>query len=140
MSLKDLIDGVKNKPIGRMSEVVLCRNFDIDHAQQIFKEHKLPLYLSDSKYAYHINQVGIDKFTGLTKALQILGLQARDCVAIGDSETDIPLFKSCGYSICLGHAEEKVKQNATQVVSAKHGEGLVHAIQFVSQKFFEMEP
>jgi hydroxymethylpyrimidine pyrophosphatase-like HAD family hydrolase len=84
--------------------------------------------------------VGIDKFTGLTEALQILGLQARDCVAIGDSETDIPLFKSCGYSICLGHAEEKVKQNATQVVSAKHGEGLVHAIQFVSQKFFEMEP
>lgn len=139
--LKDRIDGVKNKPVfGRMSEVVLCRNFDIDHAQQIFKEHNLPLYLSDSKYAYHINQVGIDKFTGLSEALQILGLQARDCVAIGDSETDIPLFKSCGYSICLGHAEEKVKQNATQVVSAKHGEGLVHAIQFVSQKFFEMEP
>jgi phosphoglycolate phosphatase len=33
-----------------------------------------------------------------------------------------------------------VKQNATQVVSAKHGEGLVQAIQFVSQKFFELQP
>ncbi len=139
--LKDHIEGIKNKPVfGRMSEVVLCRNFDIDRARQILNEHKLPLYLSDSKYAYHINNIGVDKFTGLTEALRILGLEARDSVAIGDSETDIPLFRSCGFSICLGHAEENVKQNATQVTSAKHGEGLVQAIQFLSQNFFELKP
>lgn len=139
--LKDHIEGVKNKPVfGRMSEVVLCRNFDIDHARQVLNEHKLPLYLSDSKYAYHINKIGVNKSTGLTEALKILGLEARDSVAIGDSETDIPLFRSCGYSICLGHAEENVKRNATQVTSAKHGEGLVQAIQFLSQNFFELKP
>jgi phosphoglycolate phosphatase len=139
--LKDHIEGIKNKPVfGRMSEVVLCRNFDIDRARQILNEHKLPLYLSDSKYAYHINNIGVDKFTGLTEALRILGLESRDSVAIGDSETDIPLFRSCGYSICLGHAEENVKRNATQVTSANHGEGLVQAIQFLSQNFFELKP
>jgi phosphoglycolate phosphatase (TIGR01487 family) len=136
--LKDHIEGVKNKPVfRRMSEVVLCRNFDIDRAQLILNEYNLPLYLCDSKYAYHINQVGVDKSTGLTEALRFLGLEAKDSVAIGDSETDIPIFKSCGYSICLGHAEESVKRNATHVISAKHGEGLVQAIQHLSQNFFE---
>jgi phosphoglycolate phosphatase (TIGR01487 family) len=138
--LKDRIKGVKNKPVfERMSEVVLCRNFDIASAQLILNEHKLPLYLSDSKYAYHINQAGVDKSKGLSEALRILGLEAKDSVAIGDSETDVPLFRSCGYSICLGHAEESVKRSATQVTSAKHGEGLVQAIQFLSQNFFEIK-
>lgn len=138
--LKDHMEGVKNKPVfGRMSEVVLCRNFDIDRAQQILNEHKLPLYLSDSKYAYHINQIGVNKSAGHSEALRILGLEPKDSVAIGDSETDIPLFRSCGYSICLGHAEESVKRNATQITSAKHGEGLVQAIQLLSQNFFEIK-
>lgn len=138
--LKDHMEGVKNKAVfGRMSEVVLCRNFDIDRAQQILDEHKLPLYLSDSKYAYHINQIGVNKSAGHSAALRILGLEAKDSVAIGDSETDIPLFRSCGYSICLGNAEESVKRNATQIMSAKHGEGLVQAIQLLSQNFFEIK-
>lgn len=138
--LKDHIEGVKNKPVfGRMSEVVLCRNFNIDRAQEVLNDHNLPLYISDSKYAYHINQIGVDKFKGLTEALRILGLETRDSVAIGDSETDIPLFRSCGYSICLGHAEENVKRKAIQITTAKHGAGLVQAIQILSQNFFEFE-
>jgi phosphoglycolate phosphatase len=138
--LKDHIKGVKIKPVfGRMSEVVLCRSFDIESAQLVLNEYKLPLYLSDSKYAYHINQVGVDKSTGLSEALRILGLEAKDSVAIGDSETDIPLFRSCGYSICLGHAEESVKRNATQIMSSEHGEGLVQAIQLISKDFFEIK-
>ena len=100
--LKDNFEGVKNKPVfGRMSEVVLCRNFDIHRARQVLNEHKLPLYLSDSKYAYHINSHGVDKSKGLTQALRILGLEVSESVAIGDSETDIPLFRSCGYSVSL---------------------------------------
>ena len=138
--LKDHIGGVKRKPVfGRMSEVVLCRNFDIDRAQQVLNDHKLPLYISDSKYAFHINQIGVDKFTGFTEALRILGLDARDSVAIGDSETDIPLFRSCGYSVCLGHAEDNVKKHAIRVTSAKNGAGLVQAIQILSHNFFELE-
>ncbi len=136
--LKNNINGVKCKEVfSRMSEVVLCRNFDIVDAQRILDQHGLGLYLSDSMYAFHINQRGINKSTGLIKALQILGLDAGNSVAIGDSETDIPLFRSCGYSISLGHAEEKVKQKASIAVNAKHGEGLVQAIQLLAQNFFQ---
>jgi phosphoglycolate phosphatase len=136
--LKNNISGVKYKEVfSRMSEVVLCRNFDIMDAQMLLDQHGLALYLSDSKYAYHINQRGINKSTGLIKALQILGLDAGNSVAIGDSETDIPLFSSCGYSISLGHAEEKVKQKASTAVDAHHGEGLVQAIQLLAQNFFQ---
>jgi phosphoglycolate phosphatase len=136
--LKNNINGIKHKEVfSRMSEVVLCRNFDIVDAQRIFDQHGLALYLSDSKYAYHINQRGINKSTGLIKALQILGLDVDNSVAIGDSETDIPLFKSCGYSISLGHAEERVKQKASTAVDAKHGEGLVQAIELLAQNFFQ---
>lgn len=137
--IKAHISDIRHKPVfGRMSEVVLCRNFDISRAQKILDENGLPLYLTDSKYAYHINQTGIDKSTGLMEALRILGLDIDCCAAVGDSETDIPLFRACGYSICLGHAEKKEKSYASKVIYGEYGEGLVQAIQFLSQEHFEL--
>ena len=59
------------------------------------------------QYAIHINEKGIDKSVGLKKALSILDIDPANAVAIGDSETDIPMFNMCGYSIALNHAEGK---------------------------------
>ena len=60
-TLKKSLDGVQQKPIfPRMTEVVLLRTFDLKEGQKILDEHGLPLYLSDSKYAFHINEKGID--------------------------------------------------------------------------------
>jgi phosphoglycolate phosphatase len=131
--LKKNIDGVKIKPVfERMTEVVLFRTFDIEEGRKILKEHNLDLYLSDSKYAFHINQKGVDKATGLKEALTMLKAHAEQTVAIGDSETDIPMFDMCGYSIALCHASDPVKSRAKHVVRGREGIGLVDALDFVT--------
>jgi phosphoglycolate phosphatase (TIGR01487 family) len=129
--LKKNIDGVTLKPtFNRITEVVLCRTFDIKQGQRILEDNKLNLYLTDSKYAFHINEKGIDKSVGLKRALRILDIDPAYVVAIGDSETDIPMFNMCGYSIALNHAENNVKASAQHVVSGRQGEGAIEAIEF----------
>jgi len=131
--LKKSIDGVQTKPaFSRMTEVVLLRTFDLKEGQKILDEHGFSLYLSDSKYAFHINEKGIDKASGLREALKMLNAEPEEVVAIGDSETDVSMYDICGYSIALGHAEENVKKKADHVMSGHEGAGLVEAIDYVA--------
>ncbi len=131
--LKKSLDGVQTKPVfPRMTEVVMLRTFDMKEGQKILDEHDLALYLSDSKYAFHINEKGIDKARGLQEALKMLKADPEQVVAIGDSETDIPMFAACGYSIALGHSEDEVKAKATHTVNGREGVGLVEAIDLVA--------
>lgn len=130
--LKRNIEGVQMKSVfTRLTEVVLFRTFDIENGRKILEENSLALDLSDSKYAFHINEKGINKATGLIEALKILKATPEETVAIGDSETDVPLFDICGYSVALNHAADNVKSRAKYVVKGKEGNGLIDAIQFV---------
>lgn len=132
-ALKKSIDGVQTKPVfPRMTEVVLLRTFDLKEGQKILDERGFSLYLSDSKYAFHINEKGIDKASGLKEALKMLKADPEEVIAIGDSETDVPMYDFCGYSIALGHAEENVKRKADHVMSGREGVGLVEAIDYVA--------
>lgn len=131
--LKKSIDGVQTKPVfPRMTEVVLLRTFDLQEGQKILDEHGLALYLSDSKYAFHINEKGVDKARGLKEALKMLKANPEETVAIGDSETDLPMYDICGHSIALGHAEEHVRKRANHVVTGREGVGLAEAIDYVA--------
>ena len=62
----------------------------------------------------------------------MLKVDPKQVVAIGDSETDVPLYDICGCSIALDHAEESVKAKADHVVAGREGSGLVEAIDFVA--------
>ena len=131
--LKKSIGGVQTKPVfPRMTEVVLLRTFDLKEGQKILDERGFSLYLSDSKFAFHINEKGTDKASGLREALKMLKANPEEVVAIGDSETDVPMYDVCGYSIALGHAEENVKKRADHVMIGREGAGLVEAIDYVA--------
>lgn len=134
--LKKSLDGVQEKPVfPRMTEVVMLRTFDIKEGQRILDEHGLHLYLNDSKYAFHINERGVDKALGLKEALKILKVSPEETVAIGDSETDVPMYDICGCSIALAQAEDYVKERAKHIVSGREGTGLVDAIDYVAQNY-----
>ena len=72
--------------------------------------------------------------------LDILNVAPAETVAIGDSQTDIPLFDLCGYSIALNHAEEHVKVRARHIVSGREGEGLVDAVEYIALNYFGERP
>ncbi len=127
--IKNNIDNVKEKHVfPRMTEVVLDRTFDLDLARKLLSEKNINVELSDSQYAYHINSPGIDKGTGFTKIMEKLSISKDDVVAIGDSATDIPLFKVAKTSIALGNASDQVKSEATMAVSANAGDGVLEAL------------
>lgn len=134
--LKSKIDNVMIKPVfPRMTEVVLERTFDTDLASKMLKESNLPVVIVDSKYAYHLNHESINKSVGFKVALEILGIKPEESIAIGDSETDVPLFNLCGYSIALGNASDEVKTSAKHSVKNNDGNGLVEALDHIAYNF-----
>jgi len=126
---QDKIDNVVEKPVfPRMTEVVLQRTFDLDLARKLVQKENLDVSLSDSQYAFHINSRGIDKGAGFGEIMKRLSIPSEDVIAIGDSATDIPLFKVAKISIALGNAFDDVKSQATMTVTAKAGDGVIEAL------------
>ncbi len=137
--IKNNIDNVKEKHVfPRMTEVVLERTFDLELARKLLLEKNIDVELSDSQYAYHINSPGIDKGTGFTNIMKKLSISRDDVIAIGDSATDIPLFKVAKTSIALGNASDRVKSEATMVVSANAGDGVLEALDKLAPKLSEL--
>jgi phosphoglycolate phosphatase (TIGR01487 family) len=134
--LKKSLSGVRMKRVfNRLSEVVLERSFDLQTAQNIFDQNNLDLNLIDSKFSFHINSKNVNKAFGFSIALQIMNVKPSETIAIGDSETDIPLFDYCGYSIALNHSDDYVKSKADYVVKGSSGTGLVEALDHIALKF-----
>ena len=120
---------IKEKPVfPRMTEVVLERTFQIEEAQKIVDRENLNVILSDSGYGYHINSKGVNKGSGFLEAIKILDADLNDVIAIGDSETDIPLFKIVENSIAVSNSTENLKKIAKIVTTKKSGEGVLEGL------------
>ena len=110
---KTLDETVEEKPVfPRLTEVVLDRTFDIKNAQTILDEEGFNVGLFDSGFAYHINSRGVDKGSGLRKALEMLNADLEDTIALGDSETDVPLFQTVKNNIAVNNSIPELKQIA----------------------------
>jgi len=138
--LAERVKNVKLKSVyPRFTEVVMERTFDFTKGVDVIEESKYPVYLSDSLYGYHITLRGIDKARGLREALKFLKVKPENCVAIGDSQTDVPLFRMCGYSITVGNAADDVKAEAKFSAFAENGEGTVEALEYVAERFLKVK-
>ncbi len=136
--IKKNLDNVNEKPVfPRMTEVVLERTFDLNLAKEILSENNLAVGLSDSQYAYHINSPGIDKGTGFREIMKKMSILPEDVISIGDSATDVPLFKVGTTSIALGNASKEVKSEATMTVNAKAGDGVLEALDKLAPELSE---
>ncbi len=133
--LKTKIPETIEKPVfPRITEVVLERNFDINLGKKILAENNFDVQLSDSQYAYHINSKGINKANGFLEVMNMFSAKKEDVIAIGDSETDVPLFKMAGTSVALGNATEDVRSYATMSVPGHAGDGVIEALETIEQK------
>ena len=123
---------VKEKPVfPRMTEVVLERTFDIEKAQKIIDEDNLNVVLTDSGYAYHINSKGVDKGSGFLEVVKMLDIDVNDTIAIGDSDTDEPLFKVVKNSIAVANSTENLKKSAKIVTTKQSGEGVLEGLDII---------
>jgi len=133
--IKTKIPEAVEKPVfPRITEVVLERNFDVNLGKKILAENNFNVQLSDSMYAYHINSKGVNKANGFLEVMEMFSATKQDVIAIGDSETDVPLFGLADVSVALGNATDDVKSHATITVQGHAGDGIIEALEEIELK------
>ena len=124
----------KLDPHYRKTEIALRRDFDLEKARSLLKTLNLDVEMVDTKYAIHIKSKKVNKGVGLKKLANMMGLKARDFVAIGDSANDVEMFEVSGFGIAVGNGDEIIKEAADYVTEATYGDGDIEAIEFLEEK------
>jgi phosphoglycolate phosphatase (TIGR01487 family) len=124
----------KLDPLYRRTEIALRRDFDLEKARTLLETQHLDVEMVDTKYAIHLKSTRINKGVGLRKIADMMGLKAKDFVAIGDSENDTEMLEASGFGIAVGNGDEKIKKVANYVTKASFGEGAVEAVEFLEEK------
>jgi phosphoglycolate phosphatase (TIGR01487 family) len=113
----------------RRSEVALRRNFDIDAARQVLVDGNIGgIELVDTGFAVHIKTVDVNKGTALVMIAEMMGLDAGDFVAIGDSANDIEMIRTAGLGVAVGNAHPALKEVADLVTTGQYGAGVVEVL------------
>jgi hypothetical protein len=62
------------------------------------------------------------------EAIKMLEIDVNDTIAIGDSDTDVPLFKVVKNNIAVANSTENLKKLAKIVTTKKSGEGVLEGL------------
>lgn len=131
--LSDRFELTKLDSEHRKAEIVLRRNFDLELAGQILDEHDLNVEIIDTHFAIHIKSKHINKGTGLVKVAELMGIDPKDFVAIGDSVNDVEMLEVAGFSIAVGNADLELKQIADFTASSSYGAGAAEGINYLRE-------
>jgi HAD superfamily hydrolase (TIGR01484 family) len=121
----------KLDPFYRKTEIALRRDFDLKKAIDLLETQNFDVEMIDTKYAIHIKSTRINKGVGLQKLAGLMGLEAKDFVAIGDSANDVEMFEASSFGIAVGNGDDRIKEAANYVTEASFGDGAVEAIEFL---------
>lgn len=89
----------------------------------------LELQVIFNKGAVMILPAGVNKATGLARALEMMEISPHNTVGIGDAENDHALLASCECSAAVSNALPTLKNAADIVTSLDHGAGVVQLIE-----------
>jgi HAD superfamily hydrolase (TIGR01484 family) len=82
-----------------------------------------------NKGAVMVLPSGVSKATGLTAALNVMGLSAQNVVGVGDAENDHAFLRICGCAVAVANALPALKEHADMVTQASHGAGVAELIE-----------
>ncbi len=117
----------------RKTEITLHRNFDVETARQVLKDFP-DIEIVDTGFAIHIKSKRINKGSALKRIAELMKLDVKDFVAIGDSPNDIEMLKTSGFGIAVGNAHPALKEVADMVTKEKHGAGVAEALRYLRNK------
>lgn len=120
-------------PENRKTEIGLRRNFDVERARQLLRGYP-EVEIVDTGFAVHIKSRRVNKGTGLKRVAELMGLDARELVAIGDSPNDIEMLKASGFGVAVGNAHPEVKRVARMVTKGEHGAGVAEAVGYLRER------
>jgi len=103
---------------------------DIDVLPEYQRRFAPPLSITRThEWLVETTAPGVDKGSGLRRLCDLLGVDIRRVMAIGDSDNDIPMLEAAGFGVAMGNASEQVKAVADWVAPTIDAEGAAVAMQ-----------
>ncbi|MDD2754620.1 MAG: phosphoglycolate phosphatase [Methanothrix sp.] len=118
----------------RFTDIALQRTFDAKAADKRAQELGLPVEVIDTTYAVHIKDKRIDKGTGLIRIAKRMNIDLGEFAAIGDSNSDLPMYRLAGFRASVGNAGPELKQDSDYVAKAEYGNGFAEIINYMNEK------
>lgn len=75
-----------------------------------------------------ISPPGIDKGTGVLRALAGLGLDPAEAVCFGDAPNDLPMFAVVGHAVAVGNADPEVLAAADEICPGVEDDGVAQTL------------
>jgi hypothetical protein len=85
----------------------------------------LELQVIFNKGAVMVLPAGVNKATGLSSALEKLGISRHNTVGIGDAENDHAFLTTCECGVAVANALPTLKETADLVTEGDHGDGVI---------------
>ena len=82
--------------------------------------------------SYHYTEISaenINKWRAIEKLKEILNIQRKEIMAIGDNINDIKMIENSGIGVAMGNSWDKVKLKADYVTKSNEEEGVSEAIE-----------
>lgn len=114
----------------RETEIGLRREVDLKKVKHVLEGWDVEV--ETTGWAVHIMSKGMNKFVGVRKACDVLGISVKDVAAIGDSDNDEMMIRECGWGIAVGNAFEGTTRAASFVAKKKNGDGVVEGLRWLN--------
>jgi hydroxymethylpyrimidine pyrophosphatase-like HAD family hydrolase len=95
---------------------------------QTIRDMGLELQVIFNKGAVMVLPSGVNKATGLRRALEDLRLSPHNAVGVGDAENDHAFLAACECAVAVANGLESLKARVDDVTAADHGGGVVELI------------
>jgi HAD superfamily hydrolase (TIGR01484 family) len=95
---------------------------------QVIHDMALELQVIFNKGAVMVLPSGVNKATGLRRALDALKLSLHNTVGVGDAENDHAFLAACECGVAVANALESIKARVDWVTPADHGAGVIELI------------
>ncbi|MDZ7731092.1 MAG: phosphoglycolate phosphatase [Natrialbaceae archaeon] len=114
----------------RETDVVIHRDEPVEPIRALAEEYGL--VVADSGYAYHVMDPDLSKGVGVRTLGERGEIDLEQAVAIGDSETDVPMFEAVGHGVAVANADAAAKAAADEVLERGHAEGTADLLERLS--------
>lgn len=71
---------------------------------------------------------GVDKSSGVRRALAAFGIAPQEAVAFGDMPNDLAMFAVCGHPVAVGNAHPDVRAAAAAIAACIHDDGFARTL------------
>jgi 5-amino-6-(5-phospho-D-ribitylamino)uracil phosphatase len=122
--------------LGTTKEIALAVQRALQKLPTVAANLTTPSWAGVGLYDVHVTHQEGTKSQALQEWMRLLHLDKAECIVVGDSANDLPLFKEVGLKIAVGNATDDLKERA-DVIAPNRDDG---ALKYILREFILDRP